>query len=550
MADAVNETPTQRRLDSWKAIARFLGKSERTVRRWEADEGLPVHRHRHQAQSSVFAFEDELSAWRRSRAEGQPSAPATDAPNPAGGVVVLPFQFLGADERLSYLALGFTDELISDIAKVDAIRTISRTSSLAVAERALSAQEIRTVLGVDHLIEGAIRQSGDELKISVQIICCSEDRRLWGNEYTSTLDDVFSIQAKLAAATVTALKQRLKPGQADPFSARFQGERRVWEILVRARVEALSWTDRGIRRAIGLIEDNLVAVGAHPQMLAAAGRYHLFLRETGVDMGPGPLEAAGRYLERLEAAAPELSEKRHLDGWIAYHRGAVDDAIRSLRQADLAAPDDPDTLSLLTYCYFLSGLDDLATPLVERLLDLDPLNPLNHSLDGCAHLFAGRFDRADEAYERMCELDPSNVVGTLFRVMALSLNGDGERVTALVHSVSSEELSGPIGRVFRAFDQAAKGRSVEHEAEIDAIIEQSTTDMFPRLLAQAYGLSGQKSEALHWLKIAASLGLSNATFVGERDPSFNELNATAEFQEIMNRMSEATQRLRNELREA
>ncbi|MBL8210746.1 MAG: nuclear transport factor 2 family protein [Bryobacterales bacterium] len=69
----------QRTLESWKQIAAYLDRSERTVRRWEASEGLPVHRRRHQKQDSVFAFRHELEAWRQRRIDG----PAEDGLPPS-----------------------------------------------------------------------------------------------------------------------------------------------------------------------------------------------------------------------------------------------------------------------------------------------------------------------------------------------------------------------------------------------------------------------------------------------------------------------------------
>jgi hypothetical protein len=128
----VTGDPQNQRLASWKAIARFLGCSVRSARRWEQLEGLPVHRHQHSARASVYAFANELAAWRESRREALPTrtdsvvdelphAPRTDI-----AIAVLPLSFAGADPRLSYLADGLTDEIISTLSLARAADCLRR----------------------------------------------------------------------------------------------------------------------------------------------------------------------------------------------------------------------------------------------------------------------------------------------------------------------------------------------------------------------------------------------------------------------------------------
>ncbi|HVT43949.1 MAG TPA: hypothetical protein VMT00_06115 [Thermoanaerobaculia bacterium] len=89
MSEPVDST-SRRRLDSWKEIAAFLGRDVRTAKRWENDEGLPVHRHRHKSLASVYAYEDELEAWRTNRQQGAKETPApAPSASPARGRVRL-----------------------------------------------------------------------------------------------------------------------------------------------------------------------------------------------------------------------------------------------------------------------------------------------------------------------------------------------------------------------------------------------------------------------------------------------------------------------------
>ena len=167
------------RLDSWKAIANYLNRSVRTVRRWEVAEGLPVHRHMHKSQGSIYAFREELDAWleqRRQPVETEvPAAPPAKASNERESLAVLPFSFTGPNPSDAYVADGFTDEIIADLSRLRTLRVISRTSSMALKGRTEDAVTLGKSLGVGYLLEGAVRADGTRLRVSVSLIDSRQD---------------------------------------------------------------------------------------------------------------------------------------------------------------------------------------------------------------------------------------------------------------------------------------------------------------------------------------------------------------------------------------
>ncbi len=179
------------RLQSWKSIANYLGCSVRTARRWEAEEGLPVHRQMHKSQGSVYAYRKEIDAWRRrGEAEGPPPAALTPLPPDGPAIAVLPFAYVGPDAADDYLADGFTEEVIADLSKIRGLRVISRTSSMALKHTDKDARAIADQLSVGHLLEGTVRRHDDRLRISVRLIDPARDQPIWGEKYTGALGDV------------------------------------------------------------------------------------------------------------------------------------------------------------------------------------------------------------------------------------------------------------------------------------------------------------------------------------------------------------------------
>src|SRR2546426_585982 len=176
------------RLDSWKEIAAYLNRSVRTVRRWEHEEGLPVHRHVHRTLASVYAHKSELDAWRDTLARAPETSPAVVS-RPASArtksIAVLPFANLSTDAENEYFADGLTDEVMTNLSRVRALRVISRTSSRMFRNTEKGVKTIGAELGVRYLLEGSVRRAGSRLRITAQLIDAMTDDHVWAAPMTA-----------------------------------------------------------------------------------------------------------------------------------------------------------------------------------------------------------------------------------------------------------------------------------------------------------------------------------------------------------------------------
>src|SRR6185295_3090420 len=198
------------RLDGWKQIAVYLQRGVRTVRRWEREEGLPVHRHVHRVLGSVYAFKSEIDLWQRAdRAlavvRESPNALA-EAASRSQSIAVLPFTNLSTDPDNAYFADGLTDEITADLSKVRALRVTSRTSAMTFKGTAKDCKTIARELGVRYVLEGSVRRAGRRLRITAQLVDASTDHHLWADKYDGDVEDVFAFQERLARVIVDALK--------------------------------------------------------------------------------------------------------------------------------------------------------------------------------------------------------------------------------------------------------------------------------------------------------------------------------------------------------
>jgi TolB-like protein/Flp pilus assembly protein TadD len=527
--------PPADRLDSWKEIAAYLNRGVRTVRRWEREEGLPVHRHVHRVLGSVYAFKSEVDAWRGSGDRRVAPPPVAPVPEHPKSIAVLPFTNLSADVENEYFADGLTDDVTSDLSRVRALRVISRTSSMAFKGTGKGVKAIAGELGVRYVLEGSVRRSGRRLRITAQLIDAAADDHLWAEKYDGTVDDIFLFQERLARMIVEALELRLSTDEERRLAARPIVNLQAYECYVRARQEGWRWRKDAIDRAVRLLRTGLEAVGDNAELYAALGLAHLQYREAGIDVGEGPLREADACARKLDSLGPSSAAGLRLRGWIHYSRGEIQDAVGDLKGALEIDGNNADTLGLLSNCYLISGRIDAARPLIARLLAVDPLTPVNRCMPGWADVLEGNFAAAIDPYRQMFEMDSGNPMARLFYAWILVLNRQAAGLVSIVETMSGEGRETVAGRLTLFLGHALAGRAGEAHALVAPDIQAlaTATDVFPRILAHGYALAGMPDRAIHWLEIAVARGFRNYPFLAHHDPFFAGLRNEPRFMRLL-----------------
>src|SRR6266850_3073962 len=242
-----SEPLASERLDSWKEIAAYLRRDERTVRRWE-QEGLPVRRHLHKRKATVYGYKSEIDVWWndghgrlelietttagrrwrvvwwatagllllavalglnfvgvRDRLLGRPIAGEITS------IAVLPLKNLSGDPAQDYFADGMTEALITELGKISTLQVISHQSVLQYKGTRKTVPEIARELNVDAIIEGSVQRAGERVQITAQLIQAATDRHLWAQTYERDLKDVLSLQNEVAATIAREIQIKLTP---------------------------------------------------------------------------------------------------------------------------------------------------------------------------------------------------------------------------------------------------------------------------------------------------------------------------------------------------
>jgi TolB-like protein/Flp pilus assembly protein TadD len=529
---------TPERLESWKQIASYLRRSVRTVRRWERQEGLPVHRHVHRSLASVFALRSEIDAWRESVV-----SPATAhhliAPAPPGArtrsIAVLPFANLSNDADGAYLADGLTEEMITTLSRVHALRVTSRTSSAALRGTSKGARSIARQLGVRYLLEGSVQRSGLRVRISAKLIDAVNDVNLWVDTYDGTLEDVLTIQERFTRMVTAALELRLTADDAARLAEPAIPSAPAYDCYLRARYEGWRWRRESIDHSVHLLHQALQIMGDNARLYAALGVAHLQYREAGIDLTERPLSEAERCAAKLLALDPRTALGRQLRGWIRYSRGNIQDAVRDLKESLALQPNDADSMLLLCNCYLISGRVSAARLIAARLLKVDPLTPITRCMPAFADVLEGKFAAAIRPYRQMLAMDPANPLARLFYLWVLVLNERRNEAQAVLADFPAEARAAVPARIARFFLHAANGDKARAQAALGPHIEAvaGATDVLPRLLAQGFALAGLHAAALKWLRTAIERGFINYPFLARHDPCLKSLRSDGKFCALM-----------------
>jgi adenylate cyclase len=141
-----------------------------------------------------------------------PEPKVSESQYPINSIAVLPFVNMSSDLEQEYFSDGISEELLNLLTRIPELRVVARTSSFSLKGQSLEIPEIARRLQVSHVLEGSVRKSGNQVRITAQLIKTDDGYHLWSESYDRTLNDIFAVQDEIAAAVVAQLKVTLLGG--------------------------------------------------------------------------------------------------------------------------------------------------------------------------------------------------------------------------------------------------------------------------------------------------------------------------------------------------
>ena len=411
-------------------------------------------------------------------------------------IAVLPFVNMSDEASNEYFSDGISEELLNLLVKIPELRVAARTSSFSYKGKGIKITQIGEELNVAHVLEGSVRKSGNQVRITAQLVKTDDGFHLWSETYDRTLDNIFAIQDEIASAVVAQLKIILL-GDA-PIVRETDPE--AYALVLHARYLVRQSTRDGLEKSIGLLEQ---ALAIDPDYAVAwAGLARVYINETNQSLRSHDegytlaREAANHAL----AIDPEYALAHESLAQIAmyYDRDLVV-AARHYQQALTLDPANTDRIFAAANMAASLGRLDQAIALAEYAVARDPVNPVGVDRLGIYYLYAGRLDEAITSLRTALALSPESL-GTNYLInTALLLKGEPEAALEVIQKETSEtkRLYGLVV-AYHALGQTAASDT----ALADLIEQYEQTSAYNIAYILAY--RGEADRAFEWLQKAVA----------------------------------------------
>ena len=417
-------------------------------------------------------------------------------------IAVLPFRNLSADRDAEYFSDGMTEEILNALAQIPTLRVASRTSSFAFKGKDTDVRAIGRELGVRSVLEGSVRQAGQRLRVTVQLIDIGNGYQLWSQRYDREMQDVFAVQDEIARAIAETLKVRLLGSGSQPLVAPATKDVEAYDLYLKGRY---FWSRRQTRAAIEQFE---AAVARDPDYAAVytglADSYAVW----GFYGGIPPWEAFARAraaAERAQELAPNAPGVHLSLGIIEHYYGW--DTAREERELRLAIAENPRSQEgyfWLTLCLATTGRFEEALATAQRGVEVEPHSANARAVLAWAYLGSHRFEESLPTLHEAVALDPEAAFPAWSLGYAQLYTGRlDEAIASLEQAVKATRREHVFEIALYGAALAAAGRRADAEALLAELRERGTKTYVPPFdVAVLLMALGEKAEALSALERA------------------------------------------------
>jgi TolB-like protein/Tfp pilus assembly protein PilF len=332
-------------------------------------------------------------------------------------IAVLPFENLSADNENAFFSDGVQNEILTDLAKIEDLKVISRTSVLIYkAGAARNLREIGQQLGVAHVLEGSVQRAGGKVRVNAQLIDARTDKHLWARTYDRELADVFAIETEVAQAIANELQAKLSTTEKASIETKPTQNLAAYDLYVRAvpLVDGAAFSstqDRDLLQAVDLLNQALALDPAFLLAYCWLARAHdsiYFLKP--IDHTPARLALAKSAIDSAFRLQPDSGEAHLALAWHLYWGYFDYDRARAeIALAGRTLPNNPRVFELQGLMDRRQGLWPQAVHNLERASELDPRNENSLTTLLTTYEMLHNYDGMRKALDRLRALKPNDI---------------------------------------------------------------------------------------------------------------------------------------------
>jgi TolB-like protein/DNA-binding winged helix-turn-helix (wHTH) protein/Flp pilus assembly protein TadD len=461
------------------------------------------------------------------------------SPAPTGirSLVVLPLDNLSGEASQDYFADGMTDELITDLAQISALRVISRTSAMVYKGARKPLPQIARELNVDAVVEGTVLRSGDQVRITAQLIQAADDKHLWAESYEGNVRDTLALQNKVAAAIAEQIRIKLNPQEQAALKNAKVVNPEAYESYLKGRYFWNKRTASGLKVGLAYFNQAIEEDPKYAQAYSGLADTYALLGDwqysvmTPKEALPKAKAAAMKALELDDSlseahnslafclegfdwdfGSAEKEFRRAIDlnpgyatahHWYSWHLSLVgrnSEAITEMRKAE-----NLDPLSLiinadLAELLLIAHLPDESIQQSRKTIEMDANFALAHSQLGQGYLEKLMFGEAIAEMQKAIQLSGGTPTFTANLARAYAASGKTAAAVELLNDLKKGSASGD-----------------QHSSEI----------------AMIYVALGDKDQAMSWLEKSYEERFNPGVLLR---PGFDPLRSDPRFQDLVRRI--------------
>ncbi|HSS66320.1 MAG TPA: adenylate/guanylate cyclase domain-containing protein [Gammaproteobacteria bacterium] len=321
----------------------------------------------------VRAYRVQLDARTR---PGVSAPPVSGSKMPS--LAVLPFTNMSGDPTQDYFSDGITEDITTALSNVGSFSVTARHSAFAYKDKAIDVRRVGKALGVQYVVEGSVRRSGDKVRVTAQLIDAITGQHIWANRYEGTVADIFEFQDRITETIVGTLEPEFERAESQRIAHKRPHDMQAYDYLLQGMAYMHKVTP----------EDTAIALGYFRKALEKDPGY-----------SRAYAYASDCYRRRVNLTGMTLSEQER------------DEAVRLMAAALKANPDDPVVLwQAASMNSFIRRDFEAAVALIERSLSIDPNSGRAWMTSAAIHSYMGDTRTAIEHAERALRISPRNPV--------------------------------------------------------------------------------------------------------------------------------------------
>jgi TolB-like protein/tetratricopeptide (TPR) repeat protein len=460
------------------------------------------------------------------------SAPAAA---PDKSIAVLPFVDMSQAKDQEYFSDGIAEDLLNLLVKVQNLQVAARTSSFSFKGKNLPIPEIAQALHVANVLEGSVRKSGGQVRISAQLVRAADGYEIWSQTWDRKLDDVFAIQDEIAAAVVSQLKVKLlgEVPTARPVDAR------AYPLILQAQALIDQGSPAADTQAIAVLQQALAIAPDESRAWAGLGRVYLnqsLFGERPAAEGSRLAKEASRRALALDPSDARASA--NLGRTLADLDNQPAAAAPYFQRALELAPGDLYVVNSTSAFLITLGRLDEARRAYEYRAARDPANPIAFGNLGLSLYFTGHWDQAIADCRTALALSPGYTQAHFYIGTALLL-GKNDAAGALAEfQAETDELTRMQGMPLALY---ALHRKAEADAALADLIGRHGQDA-PFYVATVYAWRGDIDSAFEWLDKAAA-ARDPQLYTAASEPLLGKLHQDPRWPLLLHKLGKAPEQL-------